>query len=286
MMEIVKMPSEMTAWSRKERSLGHSIGFVPTMGFFHEGHLALMRLAGQRADKVVASLFVNPTQFGPHEDLSNYPSDVARDCQLAEESGVAVLFVPDAETMYPEGACTTVAVNGLTRNLCGVDRPGHFDGVTTIVTKLFNIVQPDLAVFGRKDFQQLVVIRQMCRDLNIGVKIVGHPIVREADGLAMSSRNSYLTDSLREAALSLSRAIQLARKQTASGERDPGIMAASVRTLIDSYPDTAIDYIQFVDQHDLKAVKTITCDTVLALAVKIGGKVRLIDNGFLLDKDS
>ncbi len=284
-MKIIRDPAAMTAWSRKQRRSGISIGFVPTMGFFHEGHVSLMRMAGQRNDKVVVSLFVNPTQFGPGEDLSNYPRDFDRDSQLAGQAGVDVLFVPETESMYPEGARTTVSVQGLTEFLCGADRPGHFTGVTTIVTKLFNIVLPDEAVFGRKDFQQLVVVRQMCLDLNVGVKIIGHPIVREDDGLAMSSRNAYLSDELRESALSLSKSIMLARRSVVAGERDVDALAASVRMLIDSYPETSVDYISFFNDQTLTPVARIDEATVLALAVRIGGKVRLIDNSYLMSPE-
>ena len=281
-MKIIRDPAAMTAWSKEQKISGVSIGFVPTMGFFHEGHISLMRMAGQRNDKVVVSLFVNPTQFGPGEDLSKYPRDFDRDSQLAGQTGVDVLFAPEPESMYPEGARTTVSVQGLTEFLCGADRPGHFRGVTTVVTKLFNIVLPDEAVFGQKDFQQLVVIRQMCLDLNIGVKIIDHPIVREHDGLAMSSRNAYLNDELRESALSLSKSIMLARRNVAAGERDVDELSASVRMLIDSYPETSVDYISFFNDQTLEPVTQIDEATVLALAVKIGGKVRLIDNSYLM----
>lgn len=283
MMEIIRDPAEMTAWSKKQHVVGDTIGFVPTMGFFHEGHLGLMRLAGQRSDRVVVSLFVNPTQFGPGEDLSSYPRDFERDQELADKVGADVLFVPETEAMYPKGAQTTVSVRGLTEHLCGADRPGHFAGVTTVVSKLFNIVCPDEAVFGQKDFQQLVVIRRMCTDLNFPVHIVAHPIVREDDGLAMSSRNAYLDASMRESALSLSKSIALAQKKVAAGERDVDTLAAAVRMLIDSYSGTTIDYISFFNQSTLEPVSHIDETTVLALAVKIGGKVRLIDNGYLME---
>ena len=283
MMEIIRDPAEMTAWSKKKHVVGDTIGFVPTMGFFHEGHLGLMRLAGQRSDRVVVSLFVNPTQFGPGEDLSSYPRDFERDQELADKVGADVLFVPETEAMYPKGAQTTVSVRGLTEHLCGADRPGHFAGVTTVVSKLFNIVCPDEAVFGQKDFQQLVVIRRMCTDLNFPVHIVAHPIVREDDGLAMSSRNAYLDASMRESALSLSKSITLAQKKVAAGERDVDTLAAAVRMLIDSYSGTTIDYISFFNQSTLEPVSHIDETTVLALAVKIGGKVRLIDNGYLME---
>jgi pantoate--beta-alanine ligase len=280
--EIIREPAAMTAWSAGQSAGGHTIGLVPTMGFFHEGHLGLMRTAGRRADRVVVSLFVNPTQFGPNEDLDAYPRDFERDCSLARGVGVDVLFAPQAEAMYPQGSRTTVKVTGLTDHLCGAARPGHFDGVATVVTKLFNIVRPDLAVFGQKDFQQLAVIRRMTTDLNMGVEIIGHPIVREPDGLAMSSRNTYLRDDQRRAALSLSRSLALARELAGRGERETAKLAQAVRGLILDRPGTEIDYVSFVDDRTLQPVDRVDDHTVLALAVKIGGRVRLIDNGYLL----
>ena len=225
-MKIIRSPQEMTAWSKEQAVAGKTIGFVPTMGFFHEGHLALMRRAGELADQVVVSLFVNPTQFGPKEDLAAYPRDFERDRELAAGVGVDVIFAPEAGDMYPPGASTTVIVGDeLTGQLCGASRPGHFAGVATVVTKLFNIVRPDLAVFGEKDFQQLAVIRRMTADLNLGVEIIGHPIVREQDGLAMSSRNAYLTPAQRPAALSLVQSLHRAREMAANGETDRAIAA-------------------------------------------------------------
>ena len=282
-MEIIRDPAVMTAWSGEQFARGLSLGFVPTMGFFHEGHLALMRSAGRRADTVVVSLFVNPTQFGPLEDLDSYPRNFDRDRELAAKAGVDVLFVPEAGDMYPPGTRTSVVVSKLTDTLCGADRPGHFTGVATVVTKLFNIVRPDLAVFGQKDFQQLTVIRRMCTDLNMGIEIIGHPIVREADGLAMSSRNTYLTDAaMRRSALSLSRGLALARQMAVDGTLDAALLTSSVRELITSYADTAIEYISFIHQSTLEPVSWVDAKTVLALAVKIGGRVRLIDNGYVL----
>ena len=283
-MKIIQDPADMTAWSHKQSRDGNTIGLVPTMGYFHEGHLSLMRMAGRRADRVVVSLFVNPTQFGAGEDLATYPRDFDRDRELAAGAGVDVLFAPDVEAMYLTGNKTTVVVRDLTDHLCGAVRPGHFDGVATVVAKLFNIVRPDLAVFGQKDFQQLSVIRRMCTDLNMGVDIIGHPIVRETDGLAMSSRNTYLDDSQRESALSLSRAIQLARRLIADGERSVERLTGAVRQFIDSHPATAVDYVSFVNQSTLETVTTVDEETVLALAVNIGGKVRLIDNGYVFKK--
>lgn len=281
-MKIIRQPQRMTAWSKEQAVAGGIIGFVPTMGFFHEGHLALMRRAGESADLVAVSLFVNPTQFGPHEDLSAYPRDFEQDCTLAKNVGVDVIFAPEAEDMYPAGFNSTVTVGEeLTGQLCGASRPGHFAGVATVVSKLFNIVRPDLAVFGEKDFQQLAVIRKMTADLNLGVEIIGHPIVREKDGLAMSSRNTYLQEEERKSALSLSRSLAMARKMAAKGERDAQLLTVAVKQFILSFSGTAVDYISFVDQFTLEPVEQVDENTVLALAVQINGKVRLIDNGFI-----
>ncbi|WP_420208302.1 pantoate--beta-alanine ligase [Candidatus Electronema sp. JC] len=282
-MQIIRHPAEMTAWAKEQAKAGRRIGLVPTMGFFHEGHISLMRRAGQLADQVAVSLFVNPTQFGPQEDLAAYPRDFERDCAMAEAAGVTALFAPEAAEMYPAGFSTTVTVGAeLTGHLCGASRPGHFAGVATVVCKLFSIVRPDLAVFGEKDFQQLAVIRRMNADLNLGVEIVTHPIVREADGLAMSSRNTYLAPQQREAALSLSRALALARKMAAAGERSAERLTAALLDFIHAFPETAVDYISFVHQDSLQPAVEIDSQTVLALAVQIGGKVRLIDNGLVL----
>ena len=281
-MEIIRTVAAMTAWSRAQSKKGKSIGFVPTMGYFHEGHLSLMRMAAQMADQMVVSLFVNPTQFGPNEDLSTYPADFGRDEELAAKAGAAVLFAPDAVDMYPSDSRTTVSVSGLTDYLCGADRPGHFAGVTTVVCKLFHIVQPDLAVFGSKDYQQLVVIRRMCADLNMGITVLSHPIVREADGLAMSSRNAYLDEPQRQSALCLSRSIATARKLAEEGERSVARLTSACQELINATPDTSIDYISFFDQDSLEPISTADRRTRMALAVRIGSRVRLIDNGRLL----
>ncbi len=280
-MDILHSIADMTAWSRKQAAAGNRIALVPTMGYFHEGHLRLMRLAGRHADRVVVSLFVNPIQFGPGEDLDRYPRDLKRDTELAGREGVDVLFVPDGATMYPDGFQTVVSVDGLSRFLCGASRPGHFSGVTTVVSKLFHIVRPDCAVFGEKDFQQLAVIRRMVTDLNMGIEIIGHPIVREPDGLAMSSRNTYLDESLRPSALSLYGAIRMARELAAGGlVREPELRRR-VQGYIASFPETEIDYVAFVNDQTLEPADPVDEATVLALAVRIGGRVRLIDNGYL-----
>jgi len=280
-MNILTSPGAMRAWAREQVVLGNKIALVPTMGFFHEGHLSLMRMAAQHTDVVVVSLFVNPIQFGPNEDLDRYPRNFTKDCELAAGEGVEVLFAPETPDMYSAGFQTTVSVEHLSRSLCGADRPGHFNGVTTVVSKLFNIVQPDFSVFGQKDFQQLAIIRRMVHDLNMGVEILAHPIVREPDGLAMSSRNAYLDAHQRKSALSLSKGIALARSLFTEGERETAVLAEKVKEHILSYSDTAVDYISFVDCNSLEPIERAGKETLLALAVTINGRVRLIDNGLL-----
>ncbi len=271
----------MTAWSNQENSQGRTICLVPTMGFFHEGHLSLMRMAASLADHVVVSLFVNPMQFGPNEDLEGYPRDFARDCDLVERQGGAVLFAPDHEEMYPEGFQTQVLVRKLTSPLCGRKRPGHFVGVTTVVSKLFHIVKPRIAVFGEKDYQQLAVIRRMTQDLNMDIEIKGHPIVREPDGLAMSSRNSYLSAGERQAALCLYKSIEACREQVRKGKRDSLRLIDGIKIILQSHPAVAIEYVAIVDEITLTDCATVDRHSILALAVKVG-KTRLIDNGKLI----
>ncbi len=283
-MEIFNTPSEMHAWAKTQTLSGKTIGLVPTMGYFHNGHLSLMRMAAQHCDRVVVSLFVNPTQFGPNEDLDRYPRDFERDMNLIRQEKVAAVFAPTSELMYPPGFQTEVKVKNLSIHLCGRTRPVHFAGVTTVVSKLFNVIQPDVAVFGEKDFQQLAIIRRMVRDLNIPVKIVGHPIVREADGLAMSSRNIHLNPANRAAALSLSTALQLARDKVRSGVTSAAELAVILETHILSFPGTAVDYISLIDCETLEPVAVIDERTVLALAIKIDDKVRLIDNGYVIPR--
>lgn len=274
----------MASWAMEQRRQGKRIGFVPTMGYFHEGHLALMARAGHEADQVVVSLFVNPSQFGENEDFATYPKDFERDARLAREQGVDVLFCPEAEEMYPAGSQTTVQVAGLTQGLCGASRPGHFDGVTTVVAKLFNLVLPHVALFGQKDFQQLTVLRRMVADLNFPIEIIGHPIVREQDGLAMSSRNSYLSERQRQQALCLSQALTRAQKSCRAGERSAAALAAQVQQWLVAEPEVVIDYIKIIDDRSLNGCDTIDEHTVLALAVKIG-TTRLIDNCWLLGEE-
>jgi pantoate--beta-alanine ligase len=271
----------MTAWSNQEIAQGRTICLVPTMGFFHEGHLSLMRMGTSLADQVVVSLFVNPIQFGPNEDLESYPSDFARDCELVAGQGGAVLFAPGPKEMYPEGFQTQVLVRELTSSLCGRNRPGHFAGVTTVVAKLFHIVKPRIAVFGEKDYQQLAVIRRMTQDLNLDIEIKGHPIVREPDGLAMSSRNSYLSADERQTALCLSQSIEACRDQVRKGERDSLRLIDGIKTILQSHPAVAIEYVAIVDGTTLADCATVDRHSILALAVKVG-KTRLIDNGKLI----
>jgi pantoate--beta-alanine ligase len=259
------------------RAAGKSVGFVPTMGFFHEGHRSLMRAARKANGFVIVSLFVNPTQFGPTEDLAGYPRDPVGDSVAAEAEGVDVLFTPSAAEMYPAGARTTVHVEGLTDVLCGASRPGHFDGVTTVVAKLFAIIGPGRAYFGSKDAQQVAVIRRMTADLDLPVEVVGCPLVRESDGLAMSSRNSYLDPDARRAAVILSSALYLASEAVVAGERDPVALRRLVVDTIAGAPAARLDYAEVVDAATLEPVDRIGPDTLVALAAFVG-KARLIDN--------
>ena len=259
------------------RRAGRRIGFVPTMGALHAGHRSLMRAARAHCDHVVVSIFVNPTQFGPLEDFSKYPRPLEADLAACREEGVDAVFCPSVEEMYPPGAKTTVAVAGLTTGLCGQHRPGHFDGVTTIVTKLFNAVQPDTAFFGQKDAQQAVIIRRMTRDLLLPIEIVVCPTIREADGLAMSSRNRYLSPAEREQALCLSQALNRARDQIAAGKRNAAELSAEMRRAIEAAGPCSIDYIEIVDADELTAKDIVRGRCLIALAVRIG-PARLIDN--------
>ena len=280
-MEIIRTPAEMTAWANRALVAGQTIGLVPTMGFFHEGHLCLMRKAREKADRMVVSLFVNPIQFGANEDLARYPRDFLRDSQLADAEGVDVLFAPEAQAMYPPEGSTRVIVSGVTEGLCGASRPGHFAGVTTVVAKLFHIIKPHCAVFGRKDFQQLAVIERMVADLNWDVEIIGYPIVREADGLAMSSRNTYLSAQERQAALCLFRAIGHARRRVRTGLVEAKILLLEVEALLQQEAVT-IEYVSLVDQATLRPQAVLQKGVVLAMAIKVGA-TRLIDNDNLFD---
>ncbi len=260
------------------RCSGKRIVFVPTMGCLHEGHLSLMRIAKSHGDCTVLSIFVNPTQFGPGEDFDSYPKQFDQDARAAEGEGVDIIFAPEKESLYPEGFETYVTLERLPRHLCGLSRPGHFSGVSTIVTKLFNIVKPHAAVFGEKDYQQLAIIRRMTADLNLDVKIIGAPIVRETDGLAMSSRNIYLTEAQRPAALSLSRSLKLAGEMFEAGETHGPRIVEAVSRHIETFPETEIDYVSLCDPDSLEEVESIAGPVLLALAVRVGGKCRLIDN--------
>jgi pantoate--beta-alanine ligase len=266
------------------RKSGKTIALVPTMGYLHPGHASLLHEGRRRADLLVLSIFVNPTQFGVGEDFDKYPRDMERDSEIARAAGVDYIFSPRPEDMYPPGYQTWVDVEKLTRPLCGASRPGHFRGVTTVVTKLFGIVQPDVALFGRKDYQQLAVIRRMRNDLNLPVEIIGMPIIREADGLAMSSRNAYLSADDRQRALCLSRALQAARTAYRGGETDTVRLAAIARGEIDAVATARIDYLEFRDGMTLEEKRTADDATLLALAVKIG-PTRLIDNCVLGEDD-
>jgi pantoate--beta-alanine ligase len=282
-MEIIDDLVTVQDRCREARRSGKKISFVPTMGYLHEGHLSLMREARKRGDLLVASIFVNPTQFGPKEDFAAYPRDLERDAGLAAGAGVDMLFHPTPETMYPNGYKTYVNVEGLTKTLCGESRPGHFRGVTTVVCKLFNIVQPDVALFGQKDFQQLAVLRRMVTDLNMPIEVVGMPIVREAGGLAMSSRNVYLSPDERKQALALVDALRQAGVAARHGELHSRRLVGLVRERIGREPDARIDYIKICDGDTLEGVDRVDTNSVLLLAVHIG-RTRLIDNNYILEE--
>jgi len=281
-MEIIGNPRDMQAVSQEWRQRGQRIVLVPTMGYFHDGHLSLMHYGRQQGDRLVVSLFVNPAQFGPSEDLNRYPRDLERDENLAREAGVDVLYTPAAADMYPTGYQTYVTVEDLSRPMCGASRSGHFRGVATVVLKLFHQVLPHLAVFGEKDYQQLAVIKRMAADLDVPVKVAGRPIVREADGLAMSSRNSYLNPEERRSALCLSRSLKAARRLVSAGKNNREEVLALVRQVISQEPHTHIDYLALVDPDTLEEVETITGATRLAIAVWVGN-TRLIDNALLVE---
>jgi pantoate--beta-alanine ligase len=284
-MKIIRSVRGMQIFAESERGRGRRIAFVPTMGYFHEGHLNLMREGRRRGDCLAVSIYVNPAQFAPTEDFEAYPRDFERDRRLAKEVGVDVIFSPDNREMYPEDYQTYVEVEGVTNNLCGISRPRFFRGVTTVCTKLFHIVKPHVAVFGRKDFQQFVTIKRMVQDLNMDIEIIGISTTREPDGLAMSSRNVYLNPGERESALSLSRSLNIANEHYKKGERDTALILREVRKFIAGHPYVQIDYAQICDTATMKDVPRIEGETVLALAVWIG-KTRLIDNhvfGELLD---
>lgn len=279
-MKIVNRVDELRNMIKETKRQGKTVGLVPTMGFLHEGHLTLMRTAKAHNDVVVASIFVNPLQFGPKEDYAVYPRDFERDSKLAAEAGVDILFAPAVEEMYPQGAgntLTCVNVAKLTEKLCGAARPGHFRGVTTVVSKLFHIVSPDAAFFGQKDAQQVIVIKRMVVDLNMDIEIVTVPIVREKDGLALSSRNTFLTPGERTSALVLSRSLALAAELLRGGERSADKLKEAMGRMITGEPGTSIDYISVSDAETLNELDRVQGRALIALAVKVG-KTRLIDN--------
>ena len=259
---------------------GKTIVFVPTMGWLHEGHLALMREGRKHGDTLVVSIFVNPSQFGPSEDFQAYPRDMDRDLRLADSVGADIIFSPEAEAMYDEAYQTYVDLDLLPRHLCGPSRPGHFRGVATVVAKLFNIVRPQVAVFGEKDYQQLVIIRRIVDDLNFDIKVMGVPTVRESDGLAMSSRNTYLSEDERLSARSLFQSLQQTQERVSAGTRNARELIEQASKLINSHPHAQIDYVALCDPETLEDVDRVEKPTLMALAVRVG-KTRLIDNAIL-----
>ena len=274
-MQLLATPSEMRAWSRTERAHGRRIGFVPTMGFLHEGHLRLVDRARERADRVVMSIFVNPLQFGPGEDFATYPRDVERDQRLATERSVDCLFLPDAQAMYPADPLVRVHPGPMAVGLEDAARPGHFAGVLTVVAKLFHLVEPDIAVFGRKDYQQAMLVRRMVDDLSFGLEVDVAPTVRELDGLALSSRNAYLQGDDRRAALALSRALRAVEQAWRGGEADPGPLARRGLEVLRA-PGVAPEYLALVDDQ-MRPVTRVDARTVVLVAAKVG-RTRLIDN--------
>ncbi|KXL52712.1 pantothenate synthetase [Anaerotignum neopropionicum] len=275
---LVKSIKEMRGIVKQWGKEGLSVGYVPTMGALHEGHQSLIERAALENDRVVVSVFVNPTQFGPNEDFDAYPRDIEKDCALCEKLGVHAVFSPDAQELYFPNRSTTVHVSALTDVLCGSKRPGHFDGVCLVVAKFFNILQPERAYFGQKDAQQVAVVKRMVRDLNFDLEIVACPIVRELDGLAKSSRNVYLSPQEREAALVLNRSLEIAKSALDHGERNASVLKAALLSCIVQEPLAEIDYVEIVDSESLQVLKgKITRSILIPIAVYIG-KIRLIDN--------
>lgn len=276
-MEIKKTIQETRECVKAWREKGLSVGLVPTMGYLHEGHGSLVTKAKQENDRVVVSIFVNPMQFGPNEDLASYPRDIEKDRAFCEKLGADLIFHPEPEEMYTSGFCSYVDMSVLTEELCGLSRPVHFRGVCTVVSKLFHIVQPDRAYFGQKDAQQLAIIKRMVLDLNMDLEVVGCPIVREEDGLAKSSRNTYLNTEERKAALVLSRAVRLGEKMVSDGEKDASVLLAAMKAEIEKEPLARIDYVKAVDGLTMQPKDTVEASMLVAMAVYIG-KTRLIDN--------
>ena len=276
-MQIVKTIDEVRSVVKQWKREGLSVGLVPTTGFLHEGHKSLIERAVKENDRVVVSDFVNPTQFGPNEDLASYPRDLDRDAKLCEDAGAALLFNPEPEEMYYEDRTTSVNMEGLTKELCGKSRPIHFSGVCTVVSKLFHIVTPDRAYFGQKDAQQLAVIKRMVRDLNFDIEIVGCPIIREEDGLAKSSRNTYLSEEERKAAVILNQSLKVGKEMIEKGEKDAAKVKEAIVKNLTTEPLAKIDYVEVVDFHTIEPITTIKGSVLTAIAVYIG-KTRLIDN--------
>ncbi|GAC1433465.1 MAG: pantoate--beta-alanine ligase [Terriglobales bacterium] len=283
-MKILRSVDEMRAASRLVRKNGRRLGFVATMGTLHEGHISLVKAANAQSDVAVASIFVNPLQFGPNEDLAKYPRTFERDCELLEKEGVEFLFAPSVEEMHPPGAATYVVMEGLSDKLCGKSRPGHFRGVTTVVAKLFNIVEPDIAFFGQKDAAQVAIIRRMVRDLRMPTAIIVEPIVREPDGLAMSSRNTYLNATERKSALVLYRSLARVRMAFERGERDSNKLIAEGKIGFAAEPSVKLDYFEIVDPDTLDSVSEVSQPALVAVAALVGA-TRLIDNVVLGQSD-
>lgn len=281
-MKVVDNIDEMHRITSEFKRSGARIGFVPTMGYLHDGHASLMLEARKLCDLLVASIFVNPTQFGVNEDLDKYPKNLQGDMDIATRSGVDILFTPFANEIYPQGFQTYVNTEQISLPLCGASRPGHFRGVTTVIAKLFNIINPDVALFGNKDYQQLAVIRQMVNDLNYPVEIIGMPIIRESDGLAMSSRNAYLSPQERNEALCLHKSILAVRSAFSQGVRNAELLKLKALNIIRESPSAEVDYLEFCNSLNLEKLESVDQNTLFALAVKIG-KTRLIDNTILGD---
>lgn len=282
-MKIIETAGDMQDVAERARLKGKKISFVPTMGYLHDGHLSLVRMALKLGDLSVVSIFVNPSQFAPHEDFDTYPRNFQRDFDMTEKEGVDILFTPTADDIYPEGYQSYVTLEKLPNHLCGLSRPSFFKGVATVVTKLFNIVKPHTAVFGKKDYQQFLVIRRMVFDLNMDINIVGGETIREPDGLAMSSRNAYLTASQRKSGLSLNKALLAAQKTVESGITDASRIIGETKEFIGSHPETHIDYVTICDPETLEEMHIINRAALMALAVKVG-PTRLIDNMILNKK--
>lgn len=282
-MKTIESISRMATFVKMMKKEGKSIGLVPTMGYLHEGHISLVKVARKHTDVVVMSIFVNPMQFAPNEDFEKYPRDLKHDEALARDAGVDVIFYPSLKEMYPEGYATYVTVERLTRNLCGESRPDHFRGVATVVTKLFNIIKPEVAYFGQKDLQQALMVKKMALDLNMDTEVKVMPIVRESDGLAMSSRNVYLSESERKDAAVISQSLKCAETLIKSGERDAKKVIKAVEEMIKSKESARIDYVKLVDTKELKDIRNVSGEVAVAVAVFFG-HTRLIDNTTIMVK--